>query len=826
MADVRPRPSECRACGAMPPQQTLREQETLGSVACGAVTRVLSCMQPTGDVHLGNYLGALRSWVERPARGRRLPRHRRPARPDGHRGAGRRRPAHGRAGGDVLRRRARPRRGHGVRAEPRARAQPAGVGDGVQRQLRRAVADDPVQGQVGQARGRLHLRPGCSPTRRCRPPTSCSTTPTRSPSATTSASTSRSPATSPIRFNHRFGETFVVPAAVTPKAGARVMDLQNPLAKMSKSADTGAGLIQLLDDPEMIARKFKRAVTDSESEVRYDPAAKPGVSNLLEILGAATGQAPADLARGYTQYGPLKADAGDAVIELLTPIQARYRELLDDPGELASLLRIGSAKARAVAVGDAAADLRRHRAAAGVAREPHGPAHHRAGHPGARQPRRRAAVRARRHGDRRPPRHGPARRAGHRRHRARPRRRGVQLPHLRHDRAGRPPPRRRPAGRRRRRRRADDVAVDDRRRRPRARSSSWRRRSWRGWLGASGDVFDFGVTYLRITAVGVPFVVFALGAQGVQRGAADYRTPLVILFAVEPRQRRARGASSCSASTGACPARRGRRSSPRSAPASPSPSSSAATSRPARHRRPSRAGMAPLLTRRPLPAAARRLDARRHRPGRRRSPPASTPRRWPPTRSPPACCCSWPSPSTPWPSRPRRWSPRSSGRARRAAAADLSRRCVRLSIITAAGAAAAALAALAPVLPDAFSADAAVTERATAALLWLAADARAGGDRLRLRRRADRRRRLPLPRPRRPRLPRRRRPDRRRGAARPTAASGRSGPAWPCGWCCAPWSTTSAPPASSASPHRAGFVSGRESSRNPDGSRPDAEAAA
>ena len=104
---------------------------------------------------------------------------------------------------------------------------------------------------------------------------------------------------------------------------------------MSKSDGTGAGLIQLLDDPEMISRKFKRAVTDSGTEVRYDPQAQPGVSNLLEILGAATGQSPAELAKGYTQYGPLKSDAGEAVIELLTPIQVRYRELLDDPGELA-----------------------------------------------------------------------------------------------------------------------------------------------------------------------------------------------------------------------------------------------------------------------------------------------------------------------------------------------------------------------------------------------------------------------------------------------------------------------------------------------------------
>ncbi|MET0146156.1 MAG: tryptophan--tRNA ligase [Ilumatobacteraceae bacterium] len=152
-----------------------------------------------------------------------------------------------------------------------------------------------------------------------------------------------------IRFNFRFGETFVVPEAVTPKVGARVMDLQNPLAKMSKSADSSAGLIELLDDPEMIARKFKRAITDSDSEVRYDPATKPGVSNLLEILGAATGRSPADLAKGYTQYGPLKADAGDAVIELLGPIQARYRELLGDRAELASLLRTGADKARSVA---------------------------------------------------------------------------------------------------------------------------------------------------------------------------------------------------------------------------------------------------------------------------------------------------------------------------------------------------------------------------------------------------------------------------------------------------------------------------------------------
>ena len=118
---------------------------------------------------------------------------------------------------------------------------------------------------------------------------------------------------------------------------------------MSKSAETGAGMVQMMDDPDIIRRKFKRAVTDSENEVHYDPVVKPGVSNLLEILGAATDQDPKELAKGYTQYGLLKSDAADAVVELLAPIQDRYRELLADPAELSSLLRTGADKAGAVA---------------------------------------------------------------------------------------------------------------------------------------------------------------------------------------------------------------------------------------------------------------------------------------------------------------------------------------------------------------------------------------------------------------------------------------------------------------------------------------------
>ena len=152
-----------------------------------------------------------------------------------------------------------------------------------------------------------------------------------------------------IRFNHRFGDTLVVPKAVTPPAGARVMDLQEPGSKMSKSSSSETGIVNMLDPSDVILRKFKRAVTDSDGEVRYDRDAKPGVSNLLDILAAATGTTPQATAERYQQYGPLKADAGEAVVELLRPIQARYDELLTDRAQLAALLRQGAGKAREVA---------------------------------------------------------------------------------------------------------------------------------------------------------------------------------------------------------------------------------------------------------------------------------------------------------------------------------------------------------------------------------------------------------------------------------------------------------------------------------------------
>ncbi len=152
-----------------------------------------------------------------------------------------------------------------------------------------------------------------------------------------------------IRFNHRFGDTFTVPRAVHPKAGARVMDLQDPTSKMSKSAATDAGIVYMLDDNTAIEKKFKRAVTDNDGEVRYDRQAKPGVSNLLDILSACTGTPVETLAASYTQYGPLKKDTADAVISVVEPVRTRYGELMADRGELARLLRIGNDRARTVA---------------------------------------------------------------------------------------------------------------------------------------------------------------------------------------------------------------------------------------------------------------------------------------------------------------------------------------------------------------------------------------------------------------------------------------------------------------------------------------------
>ena len=151
------------------------------------------------------------------------------------------------------------------------------------------------------------------------------------------------------RFNKRFGETFVIPQASIPRIGARVMDLQIPTNKMSKSSDGGAGTVYLSDDLAAIAKKFSRAVTDSDSEVRFDVAEKPGVSNLLSILSALTQRTPEETAAEYTQYGPLKKDTAEAVVELIRPIQARMAELKADPNATLALLAVGAEKAGSIA---------------------------------------------------------------------------------------------------------------------------------------------------------------------------------------------------------------------------------------------------------------------------------------------------------------------------------------------------------------------------------------------------------------------------------------------------------------------------------------------
>ena len=138
------------------------------------------------------------------------------------------------------------------------------------------------------------------------------------------------------RFNSRFGDTFVVPEAVILREGARIYDLQNPLAKMSKSAASDSGVVWLLDEPSKTAKKIKSAVTDAEREIRYDRDAKPGVSNLLTILSSFGGESIVDLEARFAGrgYGDLKTEVAEVVVETFRPIRERALALLDDPAEL------------------------------------------------------------------------------------------------------------------------------------------------------------------------------------------------------------------------------------------------------------------------------------------------------------------------------------------------------------------------------------------------------------------------------------------------------------------------------------------------------------
>jgi tryptophanyl-tRNA synthetase len=152
-----------------------------------------------------------------------------------------------------------------------------------------------------------------------------------------------------VRFNNRYGDTFTVPEAAVPAVAARVMDLQHPERKMSKSVDSPLGTIRLLDSSDEIARKVRKAVTDTDGEVRYDRSAKPGLSNLLDLLAGATNRTPVEVAGNYERYGDLKNDVAEALDDLLRPVRERRVALDQDLPYVHRVLAEGAAKAHAVA---------------------------------------------------------------------------------------------------------------------------------------------------------------------------------------------------------------------------------------------------------------------------------------------------------------------------------------------------------------------------------------------------------------------------------------------------------------------------------------------
>lgn len=153
------------------------------------------------------------------------------------------------------------------------------------------------------------------------------------------------------RFNSRFGRVFNPPEAYILKEAAKIYDLQDPTSKMSKSSSSPAGIVELLDEPRSSAKKIRSAVTDAGREIIYDPATKPGLSNLLVIYSALSGRAVAELERDYQGkgYGDLKKDLGEVLVEFVTPIRDRVRFYLDDPAELDKVLSRGAERARQIA---------------------------------------------------------------------------------------------------------------------------------------------------------------------------------------------------------------------------------------------------------------------------------------------------------------------------------------------------------------------------------------------------------------------------------------------------------------------------------------------
>ena len=159
------------------------------------------------------------------------------------------------------------------------------------------------------------------------------------------------------RFNSRFGRTFVVPEPYILTGAAKIQDLQDPSAKMSKSGSAPGGIVNLLDDPKASAKKIRSAVTDTEREIRYDPVAKPGIANLLTIYAALTERKVSELEAEYAGrgYGDLKKDLAEVVVEFTTPLAERVRLYLDDPAELDRILARGATRAREVSAATLAA---------------------------------------------------------------------------------------------------------------------------------------------------------------------------------------------------------------------------------------------------------------------------------------------------------------------------------------------------------------------------------------------------------------------------------------------------------------------------------------
>ena len=153
------------------------------------------------------------------------------------------------------------------------------------------------------------------------------------------------------RFNSRYGATFTVPDGFIPEGSAKIYDLQNPTSKMSKSGENPKGIVNLLDPPKTSAKRIKSAVTDNDNEIRFDRENKPGVSNLLAIQSALTGNSIDKIVAGYEGqgYGALKTDTADALEAFTIPLKARYEELMDDRSQLEAILATGAERAREVA---------------------------------------------------------------------------------------------------------------------------------------------------------------------------------------------------------------------------------------------------------------------------------------------------------------------------------------------------------------------------------------------------------------------------------------------------------------------------------------------